>query len=119
MKLRFLLDENLSLKLKKAIQRRYPEIDVLRVGDEAAPPLGTPDPEILHYLEANQRILLTDNRHSFPTHLADHFAAGHHHWGIFTVRKNAPFGSLVDEIYLYWVASESAEWVDRVVWLGV
>jgi len=39
MKLRFLLDENLPAKLKTAIIRRYPAIDVLRVGDEGVPSL--------------------------------------------------------------------------------
>ena len=59
MKLRFLLDENLSAKLKTAIIRRYPIIDVVRVGDEAAPSLGTLNSDILRYLEATQRPLIT------------------------------------------------------------
>ena len=59
MKLRFLLDENLSAKLKTAIIRRYPAIDVVRVGDEDAPSLGTLDSDILRYLEATQRTLIT------------------------------------------------------------
>jgi hypothetical protein len=59
MKLRFLIDENLSPKLKTAIQRRYPDIDLLRVGDAGTPPLGTLDPDILLYLETSQRALIT------------------------------------------------------------
>ncbi|MBD2409406.1 hypothetical protein FACHB389_13070 [Nostoc calcicola FACHB-389] len=62
MKVRFLLDENLSPKLKTAVLRFNPAIDILRVGDAEAPPLGTLDPEILRYLELSQRILVTDNR---------------------------------------------------------
>jgi len=117
MKLRFLLDENLPAKLKRAIIRRYPAIDVLRVGDEGVPPLGTLDPDILRYLEATQHALITDNRHSIPGHIADHFAENRHHWGIFEVHKNAALKSLVEEIYLYWSASEAEEWIDRVEWL--
>lgn len=60
MKVRFLLDENLSPRIKQAVQRREPAIDLLRVGDESAPPLGTLDPDILRYLESAQRLLLTD-----------------------------------------------------------
>ena len=114
MKLRFLLDENLPAKLKTALRRRYPTIDVLRVGDEGAPQLGTLDPDILLYLEATERALITDNRHSFPGHIADHFAENHHHWGIFEIHKNAPLKPLVEEIYLYWSASEAEEWIDRL-----
>jgi hypothetical protein len=116
-KLRFLIDENLSPKITAAIQRRYPAIDVIRVGDQDAPPLGTLDPDILLYLASSQRVLITDNRQSIPSHIADHFAAGGHHWGIFEVRKEAPIASLIEEIYLYWSASEAEEWIDRVEWL--
>ena len=50
-KVRFLLDENLSPKLKTSVLRLNPAIDILRVGDAEAPPLGTLDPDILRYLE--------------------------------------------------------------------
>ena len=51
MKVRFLLDENLSPRLKLAVFRLNPELDILRVGDPGTPSLGTLDPEILIYLE--------------------------------------------------------------------
>ncbi|GBE76889.1 hypothetical protein myaer87_41160 [Microcystis aeruginosa NIES-87] len=49
MKIRFLLDENLSPKLKIAVQRINSTIDILRVGDADAPLLGTLDPNLLQY----------------------------------------------------------------------
>jgi hypothetical protein len=118
-KLRFLIDENLSPRLKTTLNRHYPQIDVLRVGDEGAPPLETLDPDILRYLETAQRVLITDNRASMPVHLADHAAVGGRHWGIFEVRKDAPLGSLAELIYLYWEVTEAEEWIDRVEWLHV
>jgi hypothetical protein len=39
MKIRFLLDENLSPKLKFAVLRLNPAIDIVRVGDLDSPPL--------------------------------------------------------------------------------
>ena len=62
MKVRFLLDENLPPRLKVAILRFNPAIDVLRVGAPDTPPLGTLDPELLRYLELSQRLLVTNNR---------------------------------------------------------
>ncbi|MGI2907576.1 hypothetical protein [Tolypothrix sp. VBCCA 56010] len=41
MKVRFLLDENLSPRLKVAVLRLNPNIDILRVGETNAPQLGT------------------------------------------------------------------------------
>jgi len=76
MNVRFLLDENLPPRLKAALWRYDAAVDVLRVGDEGAPVLGTLDPDILPYLEATQRFLVTDNRSSIPSYAADHLAAG-------------------------------------------
>ena len=119
MKLRFLLDEHLPLRLKGAIQRLEPLVDVLRIGDNGAPSLGTLDPDALIYLTTTQRLLVTDNRKSMPGHLADHATAGFQHWGIFVVSKEAPIGALAAELHLYWEASEAEEWIDRMEWLQV
>jgi hypothetical protein len=91
MKVRFLLDENLSPRLKVALPRLNPAIDVLRVGDPNAPPLGAPDAEVLNYLALAQRLLVTDNHKSMPGHLEAHWAAGGHIWGL-------PFGDGLFEL---------------------
>jgi hypothetical protein len=114
---RFLLDENLTLRLKAALQRHDSAIDVLRVGDEGAPPLGTLDPSILHYLEGHRRLLVTDNRSTIPSHIEDHAAEGGHHWGIVWTRPGVRIGPLAEALYLIWVASEAEEWLDRTEWI--
>jgi hypothetical protein len=43
MKIRYLVGENLSAWVVATIQRHYPQLDVLRVGDAGAPALGTLD----------------------------------------------------------------------------
>lgn len=116
-KIRFLLDENRSPLLADAIRRRDPAIDVLRVGDVGAPPLHTLDPELLLYCEREQRILVTSNRHSMPKHIADHLAAGHHHWGVFRLSREMSLGQLSEQLHLLWAASEAEEWIDRFEWI--
>ena len=69
MQVRFLLDENLSPRIKVALRRLNPSIDILRIGDPDAPPLGTSDSEVLSYLALAQRLLVTDNRKSMLTDL--------------------------------------------------
>jgi predicted nuclease of predicted toxin-antitoxin system len=66
MKVRFPLDENLSPRLKAALLRFNPAIDVVHVGEPGAPQLGTPDPDVLRYLEISERVLVTSNRKSMP-----------------------------------------------------
>jgi Domain of unknown function (DUF5615) len=66
MKVRFLLDENMSPGVISGVLRYNPAIDILRIGDLGAPPLGTPDPDILTFCEAEQRLLITDTRSTMP-----------------------------------------------------
>jgi len=117
MRVRFLLDENLSPRLKTAVLRFNQMIDILRVGDEGAPTLKTQDADILRYVEHAQRLLVTKNRASMPTHVATHLAAGGHHWGVFRVRPGATIGQLSNEICLIWEASEAEEWIDQMRWI--
>lgn len=117
MKIRFLIDENLSPEVRESLLRFNPAIDVLRVGDPGAPPLGTLDPDILQYLESSQRILVTNNRNSMPEHLIAHWEAGGHIWGLFWVRPSATLGRFVEELFMIWEASEAQEWIDKVDWI--
>lgn len=117
MKVRFLLDENLSPRLSAGLWRHNPAIDVLRVGDPGAPLLGAPDPDILHYLQQEQRTLVTNNRISMPTHLREHAVAGGHQWGIFWLRPGISLGAILAELVLIWEASEAEEWRDRTRWI--
>ncbi|MBI2863676.1 MAG: DUF5615 family PIN-like protein [Chloroflexi bacterium] len=100
MKVRLLLDENMEVQVRAALLRRERHIDVLRVGDQTAPPLRAPDPAILLYVEEQQRMLVTRNRASMPEHVADHLGAGRHHWGVMRVRKRGTIAALVETLLL-------------------
>ena len=117
MKIRFLLDENLSKKIKLGVLLLNSSVDILCVGDPNAPSFGTLDPEILSYVEQSQRLLITDNRKSMPDHLAAHWSAGRRIWGLFWVRPKASIGQLAESIYLIWETSEAQEWIDVVDWI--
>ena len=117
MRIRFLLDENLSPDLKISLLRLNPQLDILRVGEPDAPPLGTLDPEILDYVESSQRLLVTNNRRSMPKHLQNHWDKGGHIWGLLWLRPSANLKIWVEELYLIWEASEAEEWLDRVDWI--
>lgn len=117
MKIRFLLDENLSPRIKLAVLRHNKRIDILRVGDEKAPSLGALDPEILIFLDESNRMLVTDNRATMPDHACAHLSSGRHHWGILEVRPNTTVKELVDTLCLIWEASDAEEWIDQIQWI--
>ncbi len=117
MKVRYLLDENLPPRLKTAILRLNPAIDVLRVGEAGSPSSGTPDPEILCYMEQTQRILVTSNRKSMPAHLEAHRVDGGKLPGLFWIRSRVSLHQLAQELLLVWEASDAEEWADRTEWI--
>jgi hypothetical protein len=118
MRVRFLLDENLSPRLKTILRRLESEIDAIRIGDYGAPALGVSDSEILLYLSESQRILITDNRSTIPGHLEDFYLRGDlSHGGILWVRPDAALYDLTVDLHLIWLSSTAEEWVDRSDWI--
>lgn len=117
MKVRFLLDENLSPRLKIAVQRLESGIDIVRVGDSNVLPFGTLDPQVLQYLQLSQRILVTDNRRSMPDHLETHWQQEGRIWGLLWIRPRTPIGQLAEFLSLIWQTTEAEEWINRVEWI--
>jgi hypothetical protein len=117
MKVKFLLDENLSPRLKLAVVRLEPEIDIIRIGDYSAPALGTLDPDVLVYLQHSQRLLITDNRTSMPDHLEEHWKQGFKIWGLFWLRPNTNLGTVAQFLHLIWHTTDAEEWCDRLDWI--
>jgi hypothetical protein len=114
---RFLLDEHLPGWWPRAIVLRTSELQVWHCGDPGAPGLGALDPQILEWCEAQQFYLLTNNRGTMPTHLANHSAAGRHVPGIFMVKPDFSIEQLVEELMLIDAASLPDEHQDQIQFL--
>ena len=115
--LKFLLDENLPPTLAGQLRRHEPRITVLAIGQWGAPPGGTLDPDILHWIEEHDFLLVTNNRHSMPGHLKDHLASNGHIPGILVVPTTRDIGLLVEVLSLVWGASLPDEYRDKITYL--
>jgi hypothetical protein len=119
-KSRFLVDENLAREaIVSGVKRHDSAIDILSVGDIYSPPTGTLDPEVLEFCAQTQRMLVTDNRHSMPQHVADLFREGRQHWGILKVRKGRKddIGGIVNSLILIWELEEAGNYLNREEWI--
>lgn len=94
MRPQFLLDEH----LRRAIQEQLREMPVRLIGDVGVPPLGTPDPDILMWIERNNYILVTNNRTTIPRHLTEHLQAGRHVPGILCFPQRTSIGTYIKEL---------------------
>ncbi len=114
---RFLLDEHIPRAVQRQLRRRDMRVEVLAVGDPGAPPSGTPDPEILEWIEEHGYILVTENRRTLPAYLSAHFEAGRHIPGLFWLRPGTTIGEVVEELHLIWQLCAAEEFLDRALYL--
>lgn len=113
MKPRFLLDEH----LKRAIQEQLPEMPVRLIGDEDVPRLGTPDPDILTWIEDNNYVLVTNNRSTMPRHLTEHLQAGGHVPGILCFPQRTSIGTYIKELRRIWESFTPEHYQDIIQYL--
>jgi hypothetical protein len=118
MPLSFLLDEHLRGPLWKAIQRHNQQneylIDAARVGDPPDLPLRSADSEILLWAERENRIVITLDENTLPSHLAEHLNAGRHSPGVFIIRDVTSLALVVSFLEVVAHASEAHEWQDNI-----
>ena len=106
---KYLLDEHINPRLKKALLRRASEMGVWCIGDAGAPHLHTSDPDILLWCEMNRFTLVTNNRTSMPLHLREHLANGHHVPGIFILKRYLTMKEILDDLTLIWEVAKMDE----------
>jgi hypothetical protein len=117
MTIKYLLDEHISPIYRTQLVRSNPELIVRIIGDPDVPGKGTLDPEILIWCEANQFILVTNNRKSMPKHLAYHLLQGNHVPGILVINFEQSMGQIIEELITIAGASFDDEYQDRIEYL--
>jgi hypothetical protein len=119
--LRFLLDEHLRGPLWLALVRHNAQgglpIDGMRVGDAPDLPLGSADAAILLWAEREGRILLTEDVHTMPGHLARHLQSGRHSPGVLVISTGFSIREVVSYLQLVAHAGTSSDYEDTIVYV--
>ncbi len=113
----FLLDEDVPEFLADELVRLEPAMSTLQVGMHGAPPKGTKDPQLLVYAELNKVTLITMDKRTMPTHLAEHFRQGRHTWGVLLLRQGFPITRYCEDLILIWSSFEDKDLVDNSMYL--
>ena len=113
MPLAYLIDEHLRGALKVSIlsvaTRLGLQVDVIQVGDDFGPPLGTKDPELLLWAETEDRLLISHDTKSMDKYFRDHLDSGHNSPGILRPRAR-PLIELAEHLVLLAYATDRDEW---------
>jgi hypothetical protein len=112
MKIRFQADADLNEDIVLGFTRLEPEAD-FQTATEAGL-RGLPDPEVLTRVAQDNRILVTHDRRTMPTHYAA-FILNNQSAGVFIVGQNVSVRAAIDELSLIWNCSEAEEWINLLV----
>lgn len=115
MKIRFLADADLNKAIVNGVLRHEPSIDFLTA--QAAGLRRLKDSEVLALASERQRVLVSHDVSTMPTHWRAFHDAGNRSPGVFLIPQSLEIGRAIDELLLIWVASEASEWENRLEWL--
>ncbi|MBE2202116.1 MAG: DUF5615 family PIN-like protein [Anaerolinea sp.] len=117
MKPRFLLDENVEAVILRQLRRRYPEVEVMAVGDPGTPLLQSKDPSLLDWIAVHRYILVTRDRRSMPDHIAAHYEKGGQLPGVLLIRRQATINQIVESLFLIWASSDLSEYNNTILYI--
>ena len=115
--MKYLLDENLAALYRTQLKRLIPELTVWMIGDPGAPERGTKDPAILDWCNQYEFVLVTNNRASMPSHLADHLSDDKHVPGILAFRRKATIKAIIDDLVLIAKVADINEFRDQITYI--
>ena len=85
--LRFLADEDFDNDIVRGLQRRLPDLDIVRVQDVQLS--GEQDATVLEWAAAERRIVLTHDVTTMTAYAISRIAAGRQMPGLFAVSQSA------------------------------
>jgi len=111
--LRLASDADVHGGIIRGLRRRLPEIDLVRAQDTL--PEGTPDPEVLAWAAAEDRILITNDRNTIVGFAYRRVAAEELMPGLIATTNEQSIGSAIDDILLVAQYMPREEIRDQVV----
>lgn len=106
--------ENFDGDILRGLQRRQPELDIIRVQD--AELSGTTDAIILAWAAAQERVLLTHDRDTIPNFAYERVRAGEPMPGIFLVSDRMSKEQAIEELFMALCCLAPEECKDQVTY---
>lgn len=113
--MRFLADEDFNNDHVRALRRRLPHVDLVRVQDVGLS--GQSDPAVLAWAAREERVLLTHDVATLVGHALARLAAGQSMAGVLVAPQSASPGAVVDDLELIAEVGVPEDWAERVMFL--
>lgn len=105
--LRLLADENFNGRILRALRRRIPDLDVVRMQD--TPLSGTDDPALLELAATEGRVVLTHDVETLVGYAWERVRSGRSMPGVIVTSTDRPIGQVIEDLEILILASEPAE----------
>src|SRR5207245_10890279 len=113
--LRLATDEDFNNRIVRALLRRQPNLDILRVQDAGL--AGKNDDDVLAWAASEGRILITHDVTTMKRAAYDRIAAGLPMPGVFEISQDVSIGRAIEELLLLVFYSDQDEWEGQVRFL--
>jgi hypothetical protein len=113
--LRLAVDENFNNDILRALLRRKPELDIVRIQDVSLS--GADDPMVLEWAAREGRVLLTHDVTTITRYAYERVQAGQPMPGVFEVGRSISTNRAIEDILLLAECSLDGEWEGQVRYL--
>ena len=108
-------DENFNGRILRGLQRRMPDLNILRIQDTEI--YGSHDPAVLEWAAAQNRVLLTHDLATLVGYAYDRLATGESLPGVIAVNTRAGIGPTLEDLEILLRASRPEELAERVIFI--
>lgn len=113
--LRLLIDQNLDHDILRGLLRRIPQLDAVTAFEIGMSEAN--DPELLAWAAKEERVIITHDRKTMPTHAADLLSNGESIAGIFVALRRLPLHQVIEDLEVLITCSENDDWVNVIRYL--
>jgi len=115
MKIRFQADADLNKAIVSGVLRREPSLDFQSA--QIAGLRGLGDRAVLALAASQNRVLVSHDVGTMPAHFRAFREDGLESPGVFLIPQSLDVGTAIEQLLFIWLASEQADWRNRLVWL--
>ena len=115
MKIRFQADACLDHDIVTILRRRELNLDIQTAHEGGLQ--GVPDPEVLRLAAESDRLLLTADRATMPSHFAQ-FIVSANSPGVLIIPPHLSVRDAAQAIVNLWTEQEAEEWKNRIAYLS-
>lgn len=113
--LRLATDENLNGDILRGLLRRNSDIGVVRIQDAGL--MGADDPRVLAWAASENRVLVTHDGRTVPSHAIQRINAGRQMSGVIIVPRTLSVGGVIEDLILMCECSLDSELNGIVLYL--